>query len=309
MIETAASDAKVELARQLRVAHDFAQAGRAALAVAAFEQARRMTVDLCDPDWLAARIADDRRQMHAEREAFRARFASGPNGKGRPLLIFADSLGLPRPECGVTAESVKETYAWWLGAGAFDRKVTPICQRFFTTADVLSELLADESLGREGDTLVHVGLNDCAARMFLPEERLAIGYHDEPIQKSLIGFVRLYRREILQHAPTRHYIGIEEFRANIGAIGQVLKSRGGGKVIFTTIILPPEKFWPASPGINRNFARYNLAIMETAHATGGAIFDADRMMWAAFARSPLLGDGMHLSGYGHQLFANRVSKI
>lgn len=302
-------DAKDQLTRLLREAHDFAQTGRTELAVAAFDQARRMTVALCDPDWLARRIADDRQQMRAEREAFRKRFATGPNGSGRPLLIFADSLGLPRPERGVTEDSVKETYAWWLGEGAFDRRVTPICQRFFTTADVLSELLADESFGRDGDTLIHVGLNDCAARMFLPEERLALGFFDEPIQKSLVGFARIYRREILKLTPTRHYVGIDDFRANLAAIGRILASRGNGRVIFATIILPPEKFWPASPGINRNFGRYNMAIMEVAHATGAEVFDADRVIWEAFARSPLLGDGMHLSGYGHQLFANRVSKI
>lgn len=307
--DTAVPDAKNQLARQLREAHDFAQAGRAEFAVAAFEQARRMAVSLCDPKWLARRMADDRRQMRAEREAFSTRFAAGPNGKGRPLLVFADSLGLPRPERGVTAESVKETYSWWLGEGAFDRKVTPVCQRFFTSADVLSDLLADETLGRDGDTLIHVGLNDCAARMFLPEERLAIGYFDEAIQKSVVGFARIYRRDILRLTPTRHYVAIDDFRANLTAVGKVLASRGNGKVIFSTIILPPEKFWPATPGINWNFGRYNLAIMDVAHALGAKIFDADRVMWEAFPRSPLLGDGMHLSGYGHQLFANRVSKI
>lgn len=297
------------LARKLDEAHELARGGHMDLAVAAFDQARRMTVALCDPAWLARRIAEDRRQMQAEREAFRAHFATGPNGGGRPLLIFADSLGLPRPERGITAESVRETYSWWLSQGVFDRRVTPICQRFFTTADVLSELLADDRLGREGDTLVHVGLNDCAARMFLPAERLAVGHFDPPLQAALVGFARSYRREILRLLPTRHYVELEAFRANLAAIARILRSRGGGKVIFATIILPPQKFWPASPGINRNFGRYNAAIMEVAEATGAEVFDADRVMWEAFARSPLLGDGMHLSGYGHQLFANRVAKI
>lgn len=295
-----------QVAGAINYAFTIAQAQKPELAVMAFALARQISVSHANPSKLAQRIAADSARYRAERDAFRARFASGPRA-GAPLLIFADSLGLPRldgPE-----DAVARTYSGLLASGENPRAVTPICQRFFTTDDLLAELQEDDTLGGKSDVLIHVGLNDCANRMFLTEERLALGLLSPETNKRMVDFARRYRREILRYLPPRNYVAPERFRANLDAIAAILRARGAGKVILSTIILPPVKFWAATPGINRNFQRYNLEVMDAAHRHDMTLLDIDRIVWENHDRGPLLPDGMHLSDLGHRLMSDQIASL
>ena len=273
----------------------------------AFSLARQIAVSQANPAKLAARVAADVARYRRERDEFRARFKSAQSNSGEQILIVSDSLGLPRLD--QPSDGTGRTYSGLLAGADHARKVTPICQRFFTTDNVLAELQQEETLGRESDVVIHVGLNDCANRMFLTEERLALGLLSPETNKRVVDFARRYRSDILRYLPSRHYVPLEKFRSNLDAITTILKSRGARNIIFATTILPPSKFWAATPGINRGFARYNVEIMDAAHRHDVTLLDVDRIMWENQHRQPLLPDGMHLSDLGHKLFADGVAAL
>ena len=295
-----------QIADAMTRAETLAGSGHIPAAVQAFALARALCVDLAGPATLGRIVARNEAIYRAERETHRAAIAARrPEGRG--LVIFADSLGLPRPVPKGGAPIEQRVYPELLADALPDRAVTSIAQRFFTTAHVLSELQADPSLGSEGaDIILHVGLNDCANRMFLEYERLSLDLLPEDVSARVVTFSQKNRRAILRHLAPRHYVSPEMFAANLDAILALLKARGAGRVLMATIILPPVRSWPATPGLNMNFGNYNRAIMTAAWRHEAILFDIDRHIWQAQHRDALLPDGMHLATEGHRIFAKQA---
>lgn len=290
-----------EIGAEIDKANTLAQAGSIEIAVHQFLFARTKALHYADPVKLAEKIADEHAAYARERERHRAMLAAKPDAV-RKVLIMADSLGLPRPDD--EAESVR-TYSGLIYDRYPDLSVDSFCQRFFTTQNVREELTEDPELGRDSDFVLHVGLNDCANRMFLENERIALSFLSPNTRNNMVAFARNYRRDILIRLPPHHYVSPVQFSENLAAIVDILRARNAGKIVLTSIILPPAKSWPGTPGINRNFAAYNLEIMNTVHNKDVYLMDMDRHVWQAQDRGVLLSDGMHLAEAGHQLFCDK----
>ncbi|WP_347267871.1 SGNH/GDSL hydrolase family protein [Paracoccus sp. (in: a-proteobacteria)] len=297
-------------AAQIADAMDRAEAlmaeGNPRSGVRAFALARALVVDLPGKAVIARIAAANERAYHAERERHRKAIAARrPSGRG--LVIFGSSLGLPRP-VGLLAKPLEDrVYPELIADALEDRAITSICQRYYTSDNVLDELTADPGLGGEGaDIVIQVGLNDCANRMFLENERLALDLLPEDLSKRVVGFAQRHRRAILLDLPARHYVPPERFSANLDTILTMLARRGARRVILATTILPPARFWPATPGVNLNFADYNIRKMQAAARHGAMLLDMDRLVWQAQHLDALLPDGMHLASEGHRIFAREV---
>lgn len=227
----------------------------------------------------------------------------------RPLLIMADSLGLPRPVAAGAASIEDKVYPVILAEAMPKHPIISICQRYFTTDHVRRELEADPKLGQEADVILHVGLNDCAVRMFLEDERLAMALLPPPLAERMVEFTRRNRRAILAHLPLRHYVNLDQFSANLDAILLMLKQRQARKIVVATVILSPTGTWAGSPHVNRNIAGYNLALMEAAARHGARVLDFDRYIWLAQHEGVQLDDGMHLASEGHRIFAREAIRL
>lgn len=294
-----------EVRDAIDLAFERAEAGQREIAVLQFALARTLSFRLADPSALKTVQDKDRSAYVKEREVYRKLIPEKPDAS-RKLLLIADSLGLPRPnDKEGPLKGAERTYTGLIDAKFEELRVTSICQRFLSTTEVVDLLQEDEDLGRGSDVLIHVGLNDCANRMFLEAERLSLALLSVDTRKRVIEFSRLYRRDILQNLPPHHYTTIENFRKNLDMCVSLLKERDAGRITLTTIILPPARSWPGTPGMNRNFATYNLAIMDATHRHQVGLFDLDRHIWQAQGRKVLLDDGMHLSDTGHQLFVTK----
>lgn len=286
-------------------AEALAQEARMRPAVQAFALARSMAVDLPGPAVIAGIIARNEQVYRAERERHRKAIAARrPEGRG--LVIFADSLGLPRPVPRGGQPLEDRVYPELIADARPGRAVSSLCQRFFTTDHLRHELQADATLGAGADVIIHVGLNDCANRMFLENERLALDLLPEALSVRIVEFSRRHRRAILTDLPSRHYVAPEMFSANLDACLALLKGRKAARVVLTTIILPPVTAWAGTPFIHMNFAGYNLRIMEAARRNGALLFDFDRHVWQAQHLDALLADGMHLASEGHRIFAREA---
>ncbi|MCO6179006.1 GDSL-type esterase/lipase family protein [Ciceribacter sp. RN22] len=227
------------------------------------------------------------------------------------MVIIGDSLALPRPE---EMESFPACLDQAYPGIVLNRLQVPEenkkasvwahCQRYFTTNDAVELLQANSDVLADAHVLLHLGLNDAALRMFMENQRLAIALLPPPISDKILAFSRQYRREIINAFPGFCYVPVAQYRANLHRIASIAYDAGAASLTFTTVIVVPWKFWPATPGVCHNFTTYNLAIMDVAAEVGANVLDVDRLMWQNNVARTLNKDGMHLSPVGHELLAD-----
>ncbi len=168
-------EAERRIAEQIGLAEELAAEGAEDAAALAFATARRMCVSLADPGLVERRVEAHTKPLIGEREHYRRMIAELRVDAPRQLVIFGDSLGLPRPDDKSGEHGgADRTYPMLVLDHLPDHGVQSYCQRYFTTDSVLELLAADPDLGAGADVLIHLGLNDCANRMFLEPERLAL---------------------------------------------------------------------------------------------------------------------------------------
>lgn len=298
------------LRMQIEMAHELASSGRAEAGVHLFAAARDYASREVDQAKLNAEIARQTGLHHKEREQYRKDVADSAASAAdpRPMVVISDSLGLPRPTAMESArKGAEHIYANLLGVSG--RRVDPICQRFFTTGDAVALLQDNPDLGRDSDVVIHLGLNDVARRMFLERQRISLLFVPGEIREKIVGFAQKYRRDILKFLPALYYTPPEAFTANLELICVQLKQRQAHRIALTTIILPPPRFWSATPSMALFFGRYNQEIMSAAYRHGVLVFDFDRHVWANLHLAPLETDGMHLSTFGHRLFSQELKTL
>lgn len=308
----------VVVERAIDQAFQFAEEKKYGAAVNAFALARACAVELTPPLSIRRLLKHNQDSLKAEREACRSKINS--RGKGifgwgkRPykLLIMSDSLGLPRND---PDNRDSETYASLLTGLLEQHIVDSIAQRYFTTEQVFDLMTQNPELGAQSDVVVHVGLNDCADRLFLEKERLAVSLLPEPVLSKVLAFGRQFRGQVMLHSPPRNYVPLDKFRENLNSIIALLKARGARTIIVGNIILPPIRFWEKMPARNENFLAYNLEILRAARRHRVQLLDVDRYVWRSIpakaedGTGPLLADGMHLSDSGHAIVAERIAQI
>jgi len=296
-----------EIAAVIAAAGAAAEAGRMTEAMRRFDLCRALLVERAPQPALRRRIEAENASLEAEAARFaalmRARAAPLPE---RRVMIVADSLGLPRPEEADFEAAVGGVYASLIhdalaarGSAAVDAH----CQRFFTTDDALALVEADPGRIAGAHLLVHLGLNDCAVRMFMPAQRLAVGLLPPDTAAAVVGFARTRRAEIVAAYPNHQYVPLDHFARNLAAIASQARRAGAASVTFATILTPPLKFWRRTPQVCRRFTAYNLCIMDVAAETGALVIDLDRLLWHDGVGRLAGPDGMHFSPAGHQAAA------
>lgn len=308
MAETLTDDQIAEIGKILDQAEAMMAKGWKHAGVHLFATARELLVEMPGAEVIDKIVARHEQTLVREREQHRKALTSWMT-RGRPVLIMADSLGLPRPVPAGSPPLEEKVYPVILAEAMPKHPIISICQRYFTTDHVRRELEENPSLGKEADVILHVGLNDCAFRMFRENERLAVEMLPQSLSDRLIDFTRRNRRAILSSLPSRHYVTLEQFRANLDAILLMLRQRNARKIVMATMILSPLRTWAGSPGVNLNFARYNVALMEAGLRYGARVLDFDRHIWLSHHLNVQLDDGIHLTSEGHRLFAREALQL
>jgi len=296
------------IAAEIDRAYAFAEQGADDLAASSFGTARAMCASLAAPEALAEKVAAIHQRERRRREKYRE-IVAARRPEGRPLVIFADSLALPRQDqTSGPHKGAERTYPFMLVDRLPGHSVNSFSQRYFTSADVVQLLHDEPQLGVDADVLIHVGLNDTAWRMFSEADRLSLDLLAPELKERIVGFAQKYRSLIIGGLPEYHYVSPDQFRVNLDAALDLL-SRRDARVLVATVILPPVRFWRATPGLQRNFARYNLILMDAAHRHGATVIDLDRLVWDKQHDGVLLPDGMHLSDAGHEMLAGQVASL
>lgn len=304
----AAADFAALVLDAVEAARGAAEAGRMDEAVRRFDLCRTLLVEAAPAAALRARLAAETARLAREAEAVRAALAARAAAQPvRRALLIGDSLGLPRPEEDApVARAVETIYAGLMLADLSGRGPAAVdahFQRFFTTDDAVALVEAAPARLAGAQVYVHLGLNDCAVRMFMPAQRLAAGLLPKPVADKVVGFARDFRVALVEAYPDRQYVGLERYGANLLAIAAAARRAGAAGVSFATVLTPPLKFWRRTPQVCRRFTSYNLRVMETAAAVGAVVVDVDRLIWEAGSARMAAPDGMHLTPLGHAAVA------
>ncbi|ACK84782.1 SGNH/GDSL hydrolase family protein [Methylorubrum extorquens] len=312
----AAADVSGGIRVLIEGADRFARAAKFAPAIALFKAARTSLTERQDPARLTKSVSGMRRKLADERERFREAILKRAPPEGQRLLIFADSLGLPRPEEAELADGgIGATYTGLIQAQSRTLllpnpiQVIPHCQRYLNSSDVLGAVVAGRASLTGAIVLVHVGLNDCWSRTFSEAERVAVSLLDQKSQNLLMQFVRRYRHPIIHHDPEYNYTDLSKFTRNLEKIIKVARTNGSKQVILSTIIQPGRASERHTPHLRWNFSRYNLAIYDIVKRFSARLIDVDRMFWDRGLAGMMFADGIHLSAKGHLAFANECLSV
>jgi lysophospholipase L1-like esterase len=282
-------------------------------AVKTFKEVRTRVVE-DDPSQVEAAISRERATLDRESYAFEQKAkilsAQGPEHK---VVIISDSLGLPRgaADSQTEAHKLELTYSG-LTLQALSKSgtasVQPLCRRYATTEFMLEAL--EERADCEGaHVLIHIGLNDCAVRMFKEEQRLALSTLPEDLRLKIVRFSTTYRVPIIESDFEHTYTPLALYRNRLSKVVRSARSKGAKSVTLTTIIQPPMKFVPRTPQMAWNFNRYNMAVYDAAKDERCNLIDIDRLTWENDTKIMLSPDGMHLSAAGHALVSRTLVSL
>ena len=223
----ASVEKKIDKAYQLAAGSDISGAVEMFDEVRNFGEAPELKerVDTLEQDFL--------KNVEAERDAFRSYVRQGnPVDPERRILIFADSLGLPRPgDPSNVIDNQATSYAFALREavkrrhkdGAPKAAVDPICQRYATSATVIKNMELAQMDG--ADVIVHVGLNDFSRRIFLERQRLSLKLLPNQLINKIVKFsqVDMHRADIIRRYDQHCYTPLPTWEKNIAAIAEKVK--------------------------------------------------------------------------------------
>ena len=230
------------------------------------------------------------------------------------ILILADSLALPRPaDAGNVGYS--ETYPVLLQQ-LLDRSLNGTCKpivyekakRARTMPSVLNDWREEVLMKRPDIVIVHVGVVDCAPRVFTLFERKVISrVRPSLLRRMILRFVHNHRRFIIRLRGNVVYTPASTFKKAAHSIVEMVPEARLRALFFVNIVSPSKAAESRSPGFTDNVKRYNHILAEIADEKLVHLVDLDHIIHREEALGALLEDGMHLSPKGNAMLARELS--
>ncbi|WP_455272840.1 SGNH/GDSL hydrolase family protein [Rhizobium herbae] len=230
----------------------------------------------------------------------------------RTAVIVSDSLGLPRGAADSThdATTFELTHSGLVLAGLSKKgpaRVQALCQRFATTEFVVNAI-RERADCQNADVLIHIGLNDCVVRMFMNNQRIALGTLSAELRQKIVGFSQVHRNALIESDFDHTFTPLAVFKERLEETVMLARSKGARSVSLATIIQPALKYASKTTQMAWNFARYNMAIYDVAKSLRCHLIDMHLLCWERGTATHLSTDGMHLSAAGHRLMADTYLK-
>jgi lysophospholipase L1-like esterase len=173
---------------------------------------------------------------------------------------------------------------------------------------VLDEWYELVDLRKPEVVVVHVGIVDCAPRVFLRRERQFVeNLRPTFLRESILNNVHRHRRAIV-NMRKKVYVPADRFNALVGQVVERAKQSKLRSLVVVNIITPPAEMDERSPGFIMNAGVYNEILKTHAQADGVHLIDVDGMIKAAGGVEQLTVDGIHLNETGHKMLAKELEK-
>jgi len=223
------------------------------------------------------------------------------------VVILADSLAMSREEVG-GERRFEVTYPFLLHESLLRRfgTTSPMViergMRLRTVEAVLTDWHEQVILRTADVVIVHVGVVDCAPRVFLRRENRFLANRPKWFREPILRFVHKHRRRIIQTRP-RVYVPLERFRRHIEEVTQRAHDTNLLSLVYVNIIEPPQSVEDRSPGFRKNVEDYNRVIAHQSVHPRVTVVDLNRAIADQGGSEKLTIDGVHLSIQGHQILA------
>lgn len=226
------------------------------------------------------------------------------------IVVMADSLAMPRQ--GETNIAFEATYPYVLDQSLRRRLATssPIViergMRRRTIEYVLDEWLELVELRKPDVVVVHVGIVDCAPRVFLRRERQFIeNLRPARLRDWVLRFVHRHRRAIIRMRG-RVYVPPQRFRALVAQVVEKARQCKLRSLVFVNIITPPAEMEERSPGFIQNVDTYNEILKSQVHGEGIHLINLNGMIRDGGGPDKLTVDGIHINEMGHAMLAREI---
>jgi lysophospholipase L1-like esterase len=228
------------------------------------------------------------------------------------IVVMADSLAMARE--GETTVAYETTYPYLLDQWLRQRfgSQSPLLiergMRRRTIEYVLDEWYELVDLRRTDVVVIHVGIVDCAPRVFLRRERQFVeNLRPGFLRKFILDKVHRHRRAIV-NLRKKVYVPPDRFNALVAQVVAKAKASKLRSLVIVNIITPPAEMDERSPGFIRNVGVYNEILKSHAEAEGVHLIDIDRMLKEAGGVAQLTVDGIHINEAGHKMLAKEIEK-
>ncbi|MGW8169127.1 MAG: SGNH/GDSL hydrolase family protein [Sulfurovaceae bacterium] len=215
------------------------------------------------------------------------------------IVILGDSLGMPRPEI-----KFEETYPYIFQENIPRSEVYAKHRRANDSA-IQSEFLniQDDIEYMQADILVmHLGIVDCAPRLFSKREQNALRYFKK-INKYIIAFMS-NRRYFFTKLFPKVYVDIKSYEKNMRRL--ILSGKKSAKrVIVVNISDTSAENKKRSYHFENNIKDYNEVLFKLAKENSVELLN----IYEISDESILLDDGIHLNIRGNQLLAHKLLEL
>jgi lysophospholipase L1-like esterase len=226
------------------------------------------------------------------------------------IVVMADSLAMARE--GETNISFEATYPYLLDQSLRHRlgSEAPVViergMRRRTIEYVLDEWYELVDLRRPEIVVIHVGIVDCAPRVFLRRERQFVeNLKPAFLRDSILRNAHRHRRRIVNFRK-KVYVTADRFNELVGQVVARAKQSKLKSLVMVNIIKPPAEMDARSPGFISNVGIYNEILKTHATASGVHLIDMDQMITTAGGVEKLTVDGIHINEIGHELLAKEI---
>ena len=224
------------------------------------------------------------------------------------IVIFGDSLALPREDVGGD-ELLEVTYPFLLDQSLrrkFGAAAPIIFERGMRRRTI--EYVVDEwnelvELRKPQIVIVHVGIVDCAPRVFLRREASFVAnIRFARLRDRIFKFTHDHRRRIVQFR-RKVYVPLTRFERLVQRVVEKAREAEIQSLVFINIIRPPDSVEERSPGFQGNVIAYNQVLQAQTKHQHVSLIDLNGMVNEA-----LTVDGIHLNERGHMLLAQRLEE-
>jgi acyl-CoA thioesterase-1 len=226
------------------------------------------------------------------------------NGGKKRVVVLGDSLGMPRPdeEGGITYE---ETYPYLLNGLLGDRwEVISRCRRANISVNQahIQYLYDDITVLTPDFVVLHLGIVDCAPRLFSPIQNRVLSKVPNVLRKPIISFFSRYRSFFTKLFP-KVYVGKRSYETHMRKIIAAVQ-KAGAICLLIEISKTSEKNEDRSFGIDQNILDYNAIIRRLGDSSKAIIVSAD-----FDPEECLMADGIHINIKGSQKLASQLMSI
>jgi len=214
--------------------------------------------------------------------------------------LLGDSLGMPTGKDEIIYE---DTYPYILSKKLINFEIISRHRRTNDTNKQLATqaLFDDIEMLNPNYLVVHLGIVDCAPRVFSRLQQALISFLPNVFQKVILKFISNYRYSITRMFQ-KVYVKPEQYKSNITKFIQISK-QNNITLIFIAILQTNEENIKKSFNFKQNIDTYNEILEQQC-------LDNDiRLIKYEYPNNFLLNDGIHINQNGNNFIVEQISNV